>query len=52
MTKKQCYCCSHYKRNTLNIIGYFIEEWCDISNAHNKFFMTNKKCPFFKDNME
>ena len=53
MTKKQCYRCYYYneanERNTLNIIGYFIKEWCDISKAHNKFLMTNKECPFFKD---
>lgn len=53
MTEKQCYRCYYYneanERNTLNIIGYLIGEWCDISEAHNRYLMTDKECPYFKD---
>lgn len=56
MTEKQCYRCYYYneshERNTLGIIGYLIKEWCDISEAHNKFLMSDKKCPYFKDDFK
>lgn len=56
MTKKQCYRCYYYneanERNSLGIIGHLIEEWCDISKAHNKFLMSDKKCPYFKDDFK
>ena len=55
MTKKECYRCYYYnvanERNTTKI-GQIIKEWCDISKAHNKFLMTNKECPFFKDDFK
>ena len=51
MTIKQCHKCFYYNindRNTMNILS-FINEWCDISKAHNKYLLTDKKCPYFKD---
>lgn len=51
MTKKQCYRCHYYnesnERNCYNI--RYIQEWCDISKAHNKYLMRNIECPYFKD---
>ena len=53
MTEKQCYRCYYYneanEKNTAGIIGHLVEEWCDISKAHNKFLMSDKECPYFKD---
>lgn len=51
MTKEECFKCKNYneanERNSHNI-GYFIKEWCDISKAHNKYLMTDKKCPYYE----
>ena len=54
MTEKQCYRCYYYnernERNRLNV--EIIGEWCDISKAHNKFLMSDKECPYFKDDFK
>lgn len=50
MTEKQCYMCFYFNingRNTANVLS-FIENWCDIGKAHNKYLLTDKKCPYFK----
>ena len=51
MTIKQCHKCFYYNindRNTMKILS-FINEYCDISKAHNKYLLTDKQCPYFKD---
>ena len=48
MTVEQCHKCSYYNRNIHHVLS-FINEWCDISKAHNKYLLTDKKCPYFKD---
>ena len=52
MTKKECYrCITIMKRmkEIQQIVGYIIKEWCDISKAHNRFLMSDKRCPYFRD---
>ena len=55
MTEKQCYRCYYYNEaneRTISNIENFIKEWCDISKAHNKFLMSDKECPYFKDDFK
>jgi len=50
MTKKQCYSCKFFNSNHMpnNITLSFVDEYCDIPDANNKYLMSDEECPFYK----